>query len=331
MMQALVFAVGAAAMAANGTLSFLTIGDWGGASDDQPTTEAEIDNNAGMGAVAQQLGDVSFVMAMGDNFYSHGISGDSHSARFTQTFEDVFTHSALQLPWYVIAGNHDHLGNVSAQIAYTQECPSQRWQFPASHYTFNRTFTGASGKPVTVQVIYFDSVLFAGMSYHDEETGEFVAATGPEDEALMATQLEWLEAQLKASTADYLFVSAHYPVYSHCQHGPTESLKLLVLPHLRKYNATGFLAGHDHCLGHYVAHDLVFSVSGAGKSCCYSPKHVKSIPKDSMRFHMDADQTYGAKGGFASVTLSESSGHIAYYDEAGKVLYTSDTFAPRRV
>ena len=65
---------------------------------------------------------------MGDNFYGAGIKGDDHAKRFKDTFEDAFPEPELMIPWYVIAGNHDHGGNVSAQIAYSQD--SSRWNYP---------------------------------------------------------------------------------------------------------------------------------------------------------------------------------------------------------
>ena len=41
------------------------------------------------------------------------------------TFEDIFYQDSLQVPWYVIAGNHDYYGSVEAQIGYSKI--SSRW------------------------------------------------------------------------------------------------------------------------------------------------------------------------------------------------------------
>ena len=78
------------------------------------------------------------VFVLGDNFYNSGIhpeDGPDGVLRFKKTFEDVYTAPSLKkIPFYVCAGNHDHGGNVSAQIAYTHNPQNEggRWRFP--HY-----------------------------------------------------------------------------------------------------------------------------------------------------------------------------------------------------
>ena len=81
-----------------------------------------------------------------DNFYSHGIGTDEHDQRFKSTFENVFTADSLKADNYfrVVAGNHDHNGNVTAQIAYSAH--SNRWSFPSLYYDFTETAPdGATG------------------------------------------------------------------------------------------------------------------------------------------------------------------------------------------
>lgn len=88
--------------------------------------------------------------------------------RFNTTFEDVFTNPSLQGPeykFYIVGGvrarhaffglpslavmlstsaqNHDHLGNITAQVDYSRT--STRWVFPAEYYTFTKkTSDGAT-------------------------------------------------------------------------------------------------------------------------------------------------------------------------------------------
>merc|ERR1711963_1145017 len=100
------------------------------------------------------------------------------------------------------------------------------------------------------------------MSYHDEENDVFIDPTGPWDVHSAEQQWKWIEQQLKASTANYLFVAGHYPIYSVCSHGPTRTLVDKLLPMMKQYNATGFFSGHDHCQEYLEDDNIHFILSG---------------------------------------------------------------------
>ena len=319
------------ATAAPPDMLFFSMGDWGGASDAEPTTASQLSNGRGMAAAATALGVTPrFVMGVGDNFYAAGIAGDVSSARFNETFEAAFAEPELQCPWRMVAGNHDHLGNVSAQLAYSaQHRGSGRWQFPDLWYTFVEPI--ATAPSATVQVVYIDTVVLAGMSYEDEESGAFVEGEPHPLQARESEQLRWLEKTLAASTADYLWVSGHYPIYSQCQHGPTWRLIRNVLPLMKKYGASGYIAGHDHCSGLYEAHGMAFVLAGAGRWCCYRPDHLHSaLNPGPPAFRMDAHETHGAIGGFASFAVTAEATVVRMHADNGTVLHTASPVTPRK-
>lgn len=67
---------------------------------------------------------------------------------------------------------HDHKGNVSAQIAYTQL--SSRWEFPSPFYLKQLQWAGAS-----MDIVFIDTVLLAGNS--DDLEDKFGTLPGPTD------------------------------------------------------------------------------------------------------------------------------------------------------
>ncbi len=91
-----------------------------------------------------------FVVAVGDNFYENGVASveDKH---WKQSFENVYTASSLQVPWYVILGNHDYHANCDAQIAYSKISP--RWKMPARYYMQSHQID----KDVTADFFYLDT------------------------------------------------------------------------------------------------------------------------------------------------------------------------------
>ena len=101
------------------------------------------------------------LVCAGDNFYFTGVENED-SIRFTKTFVDVYTSKSLQIPWYVIAGNHDHYGNVTGQIDYTRH--SKIWKFP---YFYHSHVFQIPGTQKTLQIILIDTILLCGHSGHD--------------------------------------------------------------------------------------------------------------------------------------------------------------------
>lgn len=72
--------------------------------------------------------------------------------------------------------------------------------------------------------------------------------TGPDSPEEAEAQWQWLESVLQSSTAHYLLVGGHFPVWSIAEHGPTTCLVERLKPLLEKYNVTAYISGHDHNL-----------------------------------------------------------------------------------
>lgn len=217
------------------------MGDWGGLPTPPYSTAIERGTAKEMAKLTKMYG-IQFNLALGDNFYFDGVKSVD-DARFKNTFDKVFDDNVLQnTPFYLLAGNHDHNGNVSAQIAYSKKEP--RWIFPDYYYKLNFKVPMSQS---AVDVIMIDTVLLCGNSDHD-----FLGKQpkGPANQKVADDQLTWIKKQIEMSKAPYLLVAGHYPVYSIAEHGPTDCLIDKLLPTLQQYNITAYLSGHDHNLQH---------------------------------------------------------------------------------
>lgn len=90
---------------------------------------------------------------------------------------------------------------------------------------------------VTMEFLMFDTVIATseGREYSDEIRAEHPHKRYlPEDAPSAQEQWDWLEARLKNSTADYLWVAGHYPVWSGCSHGPDKTMLAKLKPWLEQ-------------------------------------------------------------------------------------------------
>lgn len=95
-----------------------------------------------------------FAINLGDSFYFNGVTNLKDS-RFWKSFEDPYKE--VFIPWFTIAGNHDHLGNITAEILHTER--SHLWTFPSLYYTFKYSF----GNPkIIIEFVMIDTVELCG-------------------------------------------------------------------------------------------------------------------------------------------------------------------------
>ncbi|XP_073253709.1 tartrate-resistant acid phosphatase type 5-like [Porites lutea] len=300
-------------------LSFLALGDWGGIELWPYTTLIERAVSKGMSKIAENL-ETQFIVALGDNFYHLGVK-NVDDKRFNETFEDVFTAKSLMTPWYFCAGNHDHYGNVSAQIAYSSK--SKRWNFPDYYYTKSWKIPGSD---IELQLVLLDTVQLCGDSGDDHFNTQ---PQEPESQEASETQWKWIEDTLQSSTAHYLIVGGHFPVWSVAEHGPTDCLVNRLRPLLQKYKVTAYISGHDHNLQHLKESNssVEYFVIGSAAYIVDSKTHKDSVPKGSLSFFWaDADK----EGGFAAVRVAATNMTLEFVDAFGASLYKRQLY-PRNI
>ncbi|KAM4594691.1 tartrate-resistant acid phosphatase type 5a [Fundulus diaphanus] len=289
------------------SIRFLAVGDWGGLPYPPYVTAVQKTTAHEMSKVAEQMG-VDFVLALGDNFYYKGVDSVD-SPRFQETFESVYTAKSLRVPWYVLAGNHDHAGNVKAQIEYSQR--SDIWRFPSYYYELNFHIPN-TGKTLTI--IMLDTVMLCGNSddFVDEKP------RGPLSAVDANRQLVWLQERLARSEADFLLVAGHYPVWSVSEHGPTECLLQRLHPLLLKHNVTAYLCGHDHNLQYLEESGVGYVVSGAGNFLDPDIRHWNHVPEGSLKFFTGQASTLG---GFVHAEVTKSKLVLTFFQAKGTSLY----------
>lgn len=235
-----------------------------------------------------------FIMALGDNFYNHGVfSADDE--RFETTWSNVYNHYGIALlDWYVIVGNHDHGengidgedGHEWFQVDHSLLDP--RWKCPDLAYSLTVDIETTRVKFVNIDT-------------------ESIRHNVNDPEAM----LDFLDAELSDAedAADWKIVAGHHPCYTASGNwNDGNPIREEVLPIMQKHNTDIYLAGHEHNQQHFQAkgspEDIDHVITGGGGkslSAFNQNDYDKSI--DAGMEMLKFDYNYG----FAYLILNENS------------------------
>lgn len=246
----------------------------------------------------------------------------------------VFPLPPLQVPLYVVRGNHDYHQNPRAEIDYYVEGIDDRWYFPSPYYSVSKTFCSSVTDEDTAAELPQDDDGDMTTTCNDTRTADFIFLDAPmlapnhtraldvwdpnfpallpdnvEEERRI--QLAWLNETLATSIADWLIVLCHYPIFSIGEHGDVEELYQDLLPILERYEIDAIISGHDHTLQRLQRHHIQHFISGAGSL-------IGDLNTKSKAKSMAAELDYG----FMQHQFDDHDGlHTKAVNNKGKVLF----------
>jgi hypothetical protein len=224
---------------------------------------------------------LDLVLLLGDVFRRDGITG-LDDPQWEKKFSAAYPSRGLDLPFYAVAGNRDHRGDVEAMTAYDRD---PRWRMPALSYRLDRRLE----EDVLVSFVALDTTVLR----RSDEAGR--------------AQRRWLAETLAAAAADWLVVFGHDPILR--INGELDPALGPLLPLLHRHGLDLYLSGEEQVLG--VQRDAAGALhvaSGAGAMVSDPPGHA------GMEAHVP-------RQGFVHVRLEPATLRLRLIDRDGTVHY----------
>jgi len=297
-------------MAASAQVNFIVLGDWGMGNTQQLQVARAMET---YGKVAN----ASFVINVGDNFYKEQDATGNYQGGVTNLsdplwksyYENVYQGHLATIPFYSVLGNHDYLGNVSAQLLYGTTTNNTRWYMPSRNYSVQFPVNDK----VNATIIFIDTTSLI-QSYYTTPDNQNMADNLRTQNATQ--QLQWLEETLNNTKSGWKFVVGHHPILTASSINVTQDMAV-IQPLLAKYGVQAYISGHVHSLEQLQDVNYVdYFISGAGA-------YGKIYPENEGMLSMVQFQS--TEAGFMAVTMTGDTMKISFMGIYGKVLYQYTT------
>jgi len=298
--------------------------------------------------LCQEKFDAHFVASLGDNFYMSGVETVNDS-RFQLDWDEFYFAEHKEIPWYLILGNHDHYGNVKAQVEYAKR--NARWKMPDLQFAADYLYNGSLASEVSprvVRFVYIDTCLQqcgdspemwqkweidackwrCGVKYSLQDNGE----------SKKWFEETMLEAQ-EDKRVDVIVVIGHQPIVTSSPHQAAEPWKKFMINLIQRFHKWRlYFCGHNHGLEitqlkRPQASSFSHMVIGSSGYCCHSFYNLTSPHSRSSGdegFFTLWVQPRRSKG-FGIVSMWWGGWHLELIKDSGEELFRYDQeFLPNR-
>ena len=243
---------------------------------------------------------INFVAVAGDPIHDDGVKSTEDS-EWKDKFENIYTASSLMnIPWYVVSGNHEYHGSVQAILDYSKL--SNRWKAPARYYSIEKTIGTGGNKCLFV---FIDTAPLID-KYRTE--GSYSDA-GKQD---IEKQLKWIDSTLVTSNDRWKIVIGHHPVYADTEKAVAErnDMQKRVGIILEKRKADVYICGHIHNFQH---------IKPEGKSVNYI---VNSSASESRKVNkIEGTLFCNPDPGFTLCSVTQQDFTFAFINHKGETVY----------
>jgi len=243
---------------------------------------------------------IKLVAVAGDPIHDNGVKSVTDT-EWKDKFENIYTASSLmEIPWYVVSGNHEYHGSVQSILDYSKI--SNRWKASSRYFTLEKTIDRRGNKCL---LVFIDTAPLIDKYRTDNDYSDA-------GEQNLEKELKWIDSTLAVSTDRWKIVIGHHPVYADTDKEESErtDMQKRVGTILESRKADAYICGHIHNFQH---------LKPEGKSVNYIVNSSASLSRKVNR--IDGTIFCNPDPGFTICSVTRKSFTFYFINNKGETIY----------